>query len=172
MKILIYSALALTMLSGITSCSNDTETIDPNNDVWAELVESKTVLLKPEGWDDEYWNSVNKNVNRQQIFTTIVNEVLSGKQKAYNILTDELLTVEQVKEMLDNVQMNDAGEMASEKVKPEDLSTIRMREKWVFDKTNFKLHKHVTRIDLLLKKLDLDGTYLGDKALFYVKLED
>ena len=172
MKIKHTIVLSLVAFTIFSSCNKVNKNDLTNNSVWAELVESKTVLIKPEGWDDEYWNSVNKNVDRQKIFNTVVDAVLSGKQKAYNILTDEVLTVEQVKEMLDNVQLDNMGEMTSQKIKSEDLSTIRMREKWTFDESEFKMYKVVTRIDLLLKKLDQRGVHIGDKALFYVNLSD
>jgi Gliding motility associated protein GldN len=152
-----------------SSCKHDNGT-SANGTVWAELVESKTVLLKPECWDDEYWNSVNKHVERQKIFNTIVDAVLNGKQKAFNILTDQELTVDEVKDILKNVQLNASGEEESQKITPEDLSMIRMREEWRFDEKEFRLEKHVSRIDLLLKKMDETGVYIGDKALFYVNL--
>lgn len=164
--------LSVALVATFSSCNKGSDAGSTNTNAWAELVESKTVLIKPEGWDDEYWDSVNKNVDRKKIFNTIVDAVLSGKQKAYNILTDEVLTVEQVKEMLDNVQLDEMGGMTSKKIKPEDLSMIRMREKWSFDEKEFKMQKQVTRIDLLLKKLDQTGTYIGDKALFYVNLNN
>jgi hypothetical protein len=172
MKIKSNFVLGLFAFSMLSSCNKSRNNGSENNLVWAELVESKTVLIKPEGWDDEYWNSVNKNVDRQKIFETIVDAVLSGKQKAYNIITDEVLTVEQAKEMLDNIQLDNMGEMTSQKITPQDLSTIRMREKWTFDEREFKMYKVVTRIDLLLKKLDQTGVHIGDKALFYVNLKE
>ncbi len=141
-----------------------------NTTVWAEAVESKTVLCKPEGWDDEYWNSVNKGVDHSKIFNTIVDAVLSGQQKGYNILTDQVLTVDEVKEILKNVQLNEAGELESQRITNADLSMLRMREKWDFNEKEFRLEKKVTRIDLLLKKMDASGAYIGDKALFYVNL--
>lgn len=157
---------AIACIGFISSCKEEST----NNTIWAEVVESKTLMCKPEGWDDEYWLSVNKGLDRPKIFNTLVDAVLSGKQKAYNILTDQVLTVEEVKEILKNVQLNALGEEESQKITEADLSMIRMREKWNFNEKEFRLEKHVTRIDLLLKKLDETGSYIGDKALFYVNL--
>lgn len=160
--------LSIGFIGFMSSCKQEST----DNVVWAEVVESKTLMCKPEGWDDEYWISVNKGLDRPKIFNTIVDAVLSGKQKAYNILTDQELTVDEVKEILKNVQLNVMGEEESQKITEADLSMIRMREKWNFNEKEFRLEKQVTRIDLLLKKLDETGSYVGDKALFYVNLKE
>lgn len=153
------------------SVTNNNTTTTTNSNVWAELVESKTIFVKPEGWDDEYWNSVNKNLNKDALFNTIVEAVLSGERKAYDIFTDSLLTVDEVKELVKTNANDSINQYNEAKVGPSDLSLVRMRESWSFDKEKFKLEKTVSRIDLVYKKLDLSGEYVGDKPLFYVNLE-
>lgn len=156
-------------ISFLTCCKQDSteDSADmQGKEQWAELVETKTIFVKPEGWEDSYWESVNKKVELNKLFNTVVDAVLSGKVKAYDIFTDSLLTVERVKEMviLPTEASNDS------KVNAEDISLIRMREKWVFDKERFHLEKQVSRLDLIYKYLDEAGEYIGDKALFYVNL--
>lgn len=151
----------------LSSCNGD----DQKYTKWADTVESKTLLIKPEGWDDEYWNSVNVNVDKDKIFNTLLAGVLEGKLEAFDIITDLQLSIDEVKALVVNMQLNEAGMLESQTVTKDDLSTIRMRESWSFDETNFKLKKEVTRIDFLLKKLNVDGEYVGDKALFYVNLK-
>ena len=176
MKKIFFPVIAIALVS-LFSCANHTEnasenkqvtTVDSTKEVWADVVETKTILIKPDSWDDDYWNSVNVNMNNKKIFNTLVDAVISGKKQAYNLFTDSLFTIEEVKAMVDK---NDIIS-AENKVKASDLSMIRMREKWVFDKEKFKLEKQVTRIDLLFKKLDENGEYIGDKPLFYVNLND
>lgn len=142
-------------------------------ELWAEEVESKTVFIKPEGWEEEYWQSINKNVNHKQLFNTIVEAVLSGKKKAYNLLTDSVITVGELKTMV-TTEPAPATVEANEgepKVGSSDLSMLRMREKWVFNKEKFSLEKKVIRIDLTYKKLDENGQHIGDKPLFYVYMD-
>ena len=168
----IFALISATI--AFSACTNGykVETKPPeNSDVWAEVIESKTNFVKPEGWDDDYWNSVNQGINKEALFNTIVNEVLSGKKNAYNIFTDSLLTIDEVKEIVKTAPQDTVNKYNESKVGPTDLSLIRMREKWTFDKENFRLEKKVTRIDLTYKKLDLSGEYVGDKALFYVNLD-
>lgn len=172
--------LVLTTVSCMVSCKSDGDSSENKSmdqpldstkkEMWAELVESKTIFVKPEGWDEDYWNSVNKNVSTTKLFNTLVDAVLSGKKQAYDIFTDSLLTIQQVAEMTGKLPAPTGGSV-SETVKADDLSLLRMREKWVFDKEKFRLDKRVTRIDLVYKKVDENGEYIGDKPLFYVNLE-
>lgn len=162
------------IISLLTGCKQDANTekqntepaLDSTKEMWAELVESKTILIKPASWDDAYWQSVNKKMDNRKMFNTIVDAVISGKKQAYDLFTDSVLTVDQVKEMV----YTGTESPETVKVKADDLSMVRMREKWVFDKEKFILEKHVTRIDLVYKKLDENGEYIGDKPLFYVNL--
>lgn len=170
-------ALTVTSLVYFASCKQDSHeagaiaaTDSTKKEVWAEVVESKTILVKPEGWDEEYWASVNKNMDSHQLFATLADAVLSGKKKAYDIFTDSLLTVDELKALI-TIEADTTANPNEQKIASEDLSMLRMREKWVFDKEKFRLEKQVTRIDLIYKKLDENGDYIGDKPLFYVNLD-
>ena len=179
MKKIFFYFFPISLVFLMTQCTQESKTIenkttastDSTKDVWAELVESKTILVKPESWEDEYWNSVNKNMDNKTIFNTLVDAVLSGKVQAYNLFTDSLFTIDEVKAMVD-VNNGNAENAEIKTINADDLSMIRMREKWIFDKEKFKLEKQVTRIDLLFKKLDETGQYIGDKPLFYVYLNN
>jgi len=81
------------------------------------------------------------------------------------------LTIEEVKQTVG--LNNDPEDVMAERVTVNDLSALRMRESWIFNEKDFSLEKKVKRIDLLLKKIDpTTGEYLGDRALFYVKLDE
>jgi predicted small lipoprotein YifL len=170
MKKIFLSALSIATIMAITSCGSKTPenkmtTEFAKGDTWAEEVESKTTLIKPEDFDDAYWASISKGVDRKKIFSTITNAILSGDQQAYSLMTDSAMTVDEVKASLINSENNAA-------ITSEDLSMVRCREKWAFDKENFILQKQVTRIDLTIKKISPEGVYVGDKPLFYVKLNN
>ena len=178
MKKTVFALTIVCFMHFLSSCTQDGASEDTTtgsvtnpakNALWAEEVESKTIFIKPEGWEEEYWNSINKSVNHQEIFNTIADAVLSGQKKAYDLLTDSVLTVDEVKALVSTEANNTDG--PDSKVGASDLSMIRMREKWVFDKEKFRLEKKVIRIDLTYKKLDENGKYIGDKPLFYVYLD-
>src|SRR3990172_4488337 len=123
-KKFFFSFLVISFALFLPCCKQEDKTIenktvtsqDSTKVVWAELVESKTVLIKPDSWEDEYWSSVNKNMDKNKLFSTIVDAVLSGKKQAYDLFTDSLLTIDQVKEKL-----ADKGN-SEKKINAEDLS--------------------------------------------------
>ncbi len=170
-KIKTYTGGSTEFLLGYTFNKKDPFIIDTTRgDIWAEQIQSNSALIKPEDYEDAYWKSLNKNVDQHKIYTTIVNAVLSGKVQAYDLITDSPLTVNQVQAFLNKA--NGTKSKGNKKVTEKDLSKIRMNEKWVFDKGRFTLTKQVTRIDLLIKRLDESGQYTGDdRPLFYVKLK-
>lgn len=136
--------------------------------VWAEQIQSTTAMTQPLDYDDEYWKSLNKNVDKTQIFNTIVDAVLSGKLQAFDIVTNAPMSLSKVKSSL--VKMNGKK---PKKVTKSDISKVRMNEKWVWDKKALKLIKQITRIDLLIGQKDKQGDLTGnDMPLFYVKLRE
>jgi len=164
----IYTSLAFIVACTLVACTNNESA---NTTEWAGQVESKTNIIKPEGFQDEYWREVNKNVDYNKIFKTLVDAVLTGRKQAYDIISEKPLTVEEVK--LRMGMLNDPEYVMTDKITANDLSAMRMREIWTFNEKDFSLEKKVKRIDLLLKKIDpTTGEYLGDRALFYVKLEE
>jgi hypothetical protein len=164
----IFISLTFVGASTLVSCTNNESA---NTTEWAGQVESKTNIIKPEGFQEEYWASINKNVDYDKIFNVLVDAVLKGKKQAYDIITDRPLTIDEVKQTMG--LNNDPEDITAERITVKDLSAFRMRESWSFNEKDFSLEKKVKRIDLLLKKIDpTTGEYLGDRALFYVKLEE
>lgn len=160
MKKVFYLVISAILI--LSSCKQESKNSDETSgsgtqDSWAGQVEANTSLVRPDGWAEEDWKAVNINVDQQKIFTTIADAVTSGQQKAYDFFTDSVYTLEEVKARLEDVK---------------SISAVRTRETWSFDKEKFMLNKKVTRICLFIPKLDENGEYLGDKALFYVKLNN
>jgi type IX secretion system PorP/SprF family membrane protein len=170
-KIKTFTGGSTEFLLGYVFNKKDPVLIDTTRgDIWAEQIQSAAALIKPEDYQDAYWKSLNKNVDQTKIFNTIVDAVLSGKVQAYDLITDSPLTTTQVQTFLNKA--NGVKSKTNKKVTEKDLSKIRMTEKWVFDKGRFTLTKQVTRIELLIKRLDESGQYTGDdRPLFYVKLK-
>ncbi len=163
MKQLFFFISSISLIWLLSACNHENNTSPSSGsattDAWAEQVESNTALMKPDSWADEDWKKVNKNVAKEKIFSTIINAVTSGKQKAYDFFTDSAYTVDEVKARLENI-------------KAENISAIRTRETWNFDNEKFRLEKQVKSICLFIPKISEEGEYIGDKALFYVKLNN
>lgn len=137
------------------------------NEVWADQIQATSTFIQPVDYDDDYWKSLNKNVDKQQIFNTIVDAVLSGKLQAYDIVTGTPMSLGKVKSSL--VRLGDTPKLVTKN----DVSKLRMNEKWIFDRKGYRLTKQVTRIDLLITQLDETGEITGqDKPLFFIKLKN
>lgn len=167
-KVKSYTGLSTEFLLGYVFTKKQAIMIDSSkSDVWAEQVQSTSPMIQPVDYDDEYWKSINKGVNRNLIFNTIVDAVLSGKLQAYDIVSNTPLSITQVKSSL--VRLGDTPKLITKS----DISKIRMNEKWLFDKKSYKLTKQVTRVDLLITQVDDAGEITGnDKPLFFVKLKN
>jgi hypothetical protein len=149
-------------------------------ELWAEQIESSASLVKPEGWSDEDWHQMAKGVDQEKIFNTVVEAVLNGKAKAYDYISDSEITTDQVKSMLHYIDtlyvenIDHPGEMLvkSEKhdLKSSDISMIRFKEKWHFDKENLKFETKVNSIALFTTSYSETGEVRGNKALFYINL--
>ena len=170
-KVKTYTGSSTEFLLGYTFTKKPSYVIDTaNGEIWAEQIQSTSAMIKPEDYDDAYWKSLNKNVDQEKIFNTIVDAVISGKIQAYDLITNSPLTVPQVQAFLNKKGASKTKN--PKKVTNKDISKVRMSEKWVFDKKKFTLVKQVTRIDLLIKRLDESGEYTGDdRPLFYVKMK-
>ena len=170
-KIKSYTGSSTEFLLGYTFLKKPSFIIDTSSgEIWAEQIQSSTTMIKPGDYDEAYWRSLNKNVDQEKIFNTIVDAVLNGKLQAYDLITNSPLTVTQVQAFLS--QNNRGKSKLPKKITNKDISKVRMSEKWIFDKGKFSLVKQVTRIDLLVKKLDEYGQYYGDdRPLFYVKMK-
>lgn len=141
-----------------------------SGEIWADQIQASSNLIKPLDFEDNYWDELNKNIDRTRIFNAIVEAVLNGQLQAYDLLTDSPLTITQAQSFLNKA--NGIQAKTNRKVTVEDFSKIRTVEKWVFNKKRFALTKQVTRLDLFIKQLDEEGEYTGnDRPLFYVKLK-
>jgi len=181
-----FALFAIVLIAA--SCVNNNTT--PTNiagketvagELWAEQVESNTDIKKPEGWTDADWSVMNKGVDKEKIFNSIVEQVLAGKLKAYNYITDDSLgySVEQVKSMInrtDSITSEDPVtghkniSVQTVEVGADDIAQVRMKEKWLFDKDNMHLEKKVMSIAFFKSVFGEDGTVKGITPLFYVKL--
>lgn len=185
MKNLILSISILSIVALMfSSCKRDSDPsgqgVSGTKELWAEQIESVANTKKPEGWSDADWNAVTKNVNYKDIFNTLTSAVLEGKQQAYNYITDTALTIDQVKSMMSKTDTNyvedKLGIMTAKPVivtlAAEDISVIRVREKWYFDKEKFKLETQSSAMALFVNSYAEDGSLRGIKPLFYVKLNN
>lgn len=182
MKKIFLSVNVIFMLLLCFSCkheNNDKNSQDSvKGELWAEQVESSASLTKPEGWSDEDWKTVAKGIDQEKIFNTVVESVLNGKQQAFDYITDSPISSDKVKSILTTTDTSliDHGDGTIEQkattttINAKDISTVKFREKWYFDKEKFMLQSQITSIALFTNAYSEAGEIRGIKALFYVKL--
>jgi hypothetical protein len=153
--------------------TNTTTTSSGNKELWAEQVESSIALTVPDDWAPEDWNTIFKKVDRKAIYNDVIDAVLNGKQKAYNFFNDSAYTVDQVKSILNKPErQKNQDKIVENKTGPDNISVMRVREKVYFDKEKFKLGTIPTALILYINHYSEDGSFVGYKPLFYVKLNN
>ncbi len=175
--VIFYSACK----TGSTDSNTSSSTVSGNQEVLADQIECDVKTIKPDDWADEDWNDAVKNIDRKKIFTSVVEAVLSGKQKAYNYVSNEEYTIDQLKKMMSGVdtvykENPSTGEMTPEarkwEVGPDQITFLKVREKWLFDAEAFKLTTVPVQMIICKNVYGADSTLKGQTALFYVKLNN
>lgn len=190
MRNLILNKLSfgICLIAFLSACDNqkaDSETtistIDTSGkELWAERIESSLSLTRPEGWTQEDWKSVAQGIEQEKIFNTILESVMSGQQQAYDYISDTPITIDQVKGIITRVDSswvddgngNFKAEVSKITTTAKDISTVKCREQWYFDKEKFSLQSKISSIALFTNVYNETGDLMGIKALFYVKLNN
>jgi hypothetical protein len=188
MKRPVLFSMALYCLFAITSCSdkpNDNENKLPpvaatelpeGMVLWAEQVESQTDMIKPPDWTETDWNATYKGIDKEKIFNSIKEGVLSGKLQAYDYFFDTIMYTRdqmehQVFSWTDTIYSeNGDKKTVKNTLVPKDISTIKVKEKWFFDPKTYKMYKEVTDMAFFVNVYSEDGLVRGIQPLFYVRL--
>lgn len=154
--------------------------IPAGTELWAEQVESQTDMLQPADWSDADWNATYKQVDKEKIFNTILDGIKSGKLTAYDYFHDTVsYSVKEIESMLHykeeiEVEDEEAGKVEKKTregdITSKEIAAIKVKEKWFFDKQNFKMYKEVTDLAFFVNSYTGDGLVRGIKPLFYVNL--
>ncbi len=109
--------------------------------------------------DNDIWDSerLKGYKNHQQFIHSILKNIINGKLKAYDYATDEVLTAEEVKDIIENQQV-DASQ----------IGKLLFTEQWYIDTKGY-LHKKIISITLGKAEYSQKGTFKGYSALFTVK---
>jgi len=158
-KNLIYSIFLL-----VISCSNpepkvvivDGNATERDAEVVADSIKYEVVVMLT---DDSAWDAerLKGYTNHKALVDGIITNVLNGKLKAYDYNTDELLTPEEVKNILDEKAV-DASK----------IGKLLFAERWYIDSRG-SLLKKITSITLGYAEYSKQGTFKGYSALFKVK---
>lgn len=153
----------LLLFTTLVACNkNAKQDISNTKVVWAENVQSIVPMERDTLWTKEEWDAVYK-YDKEKIFKSITNAVLSGKLKAYADYPGTPYTVIEVSNLL----APDKKEVTSK-----DVVQLKFNEKIELDTVSYTLSNKVSYITFLSKKYNEDGELLGLKKLFDVKLNE
>lgn len=95
--------------------------------------------------------------NHKVFIESLLRGIYSGKRTAYNYTTDEPLSIDEVRSIM-------------ETLKPDwsEIGKLLFTERWYVDSTGI-LHKQITSITLGKAEYSKQGTFKGYSALFKVK---
>jgi hypothetical protein len=174
--------LAIVIAAVTTSCNTSTNPQQQGKGVVvATDITSKSLVLRPDSMPDEDWKFIAASVENKKLIEDIVEQVKSGKVKAYDVFNDkEALTTEQVSSILvpppDTVETEDLdnpGKMVRKIVSQEFsydmINYIWFKEDWAYDKGSNSFTKMVKSIALATEVYNEDGTVRGTKVLFVIK---
>lgn len=130
-----------------------TRTITPENmgDSTAYLVADSilydVVVQNPDS-TDEWASYCLRNVDKKTIADMVFDGIYSGKLQAYAYSNEQLLSIEQVKEMEKDPRCNRSK-----------IGKIQFEEQWFMDQVNLGMYKKVTAIMLAYEINAIDGRY-------------
>lgn len=131
-------------------------------ELWAESIRTQADIIKPAEWSEEDWKSVNKSLDNKKIVATLLNAVLTGKQKAYSVVDDTtILSIDEIK----NIVTNKAGDKNPVDV----IDNIRIQESWYFDTISFSMSKKVIAICPCKKHYGENGDFQGYEPMFWIR---
>jgi hypothetical protein len=184
MRIISIYFISLFSIIALNSAHAQTgKTSKVNNSPGKLITQEAEVEIKfenPEGWSEEEWKAYDKQVNREELFSTIKAALLDGRLKARSYFIDTLwFSPKQVSAMLTRIDTFYVENIATHAMeatvidnsyKGKDLAVIRMKEQWYLDPKSLVMHKKVTGISFHVNTTNDNGTIKGLRPLFYVPL--
>jgi hypothetical protein len=140
-----------------TIACNSSDSGDSKKVVIAENILASPQFVKDSLWSTEDWEQTYK-YDKELLYKTICDAVLSGKLKAYSLLSETPYSISEFKAIMDEL------------VSAESISKVDVEEKMVFDSDINKIVSTVKSIHFLEDKFDTTtGERLGYRSLFKIK---
>ncbi len=161
-SIILGCAVIATVLM---SCNNDKKSAVKSSEntisnysanVLADSLVSSITTRTSENADSTE-NAVFKSFLQEKLISYIFEQLYAGKLKAYDFLTDEELSLKELKKI-----------EAAEGFSRSNVGKVQFNEQWYFDKDGV-LNKRVNSMTFGLESYSNQGNFYGYKALFTIK---
>ncbi len=128
-----------------------------NYETWADTIIYDILVHNPDSTDE--WQSHKiKYLDRKKMVDDIFTSVYSGKKKAYNYYTNQVMDISDIKELEENY-------------KREDVGKVQFTESWYYNKETGVMQKKIHNILIAYTLYTYDNKIRGYKAAFYIKNE-
>lgn len=124
--------------------------------------------------EDEMWYG---KIDQKKLVDAIFEAVYDGRVTAYDFISDEPLSIEEVKEIessIDTLYIEnfETGELEMKVVEADlrrdEITKVFLKEDWYFDEENFRLDKKVLGLAFAKESYDSKGNLRGHEPLFIV----
>lgn len=180
MKRFILFFQVLTLLFLAASCSNKNTKDDKL--VLTERIQYPVFIKCPYDEETDWWRENMEGPKREKFVNIILDAALSGKVKAYDYITDNPLSKEQVNAIFNkfdtvtftrlNPPYDEYDTIINIKLERKDIHRITFLEEWYFDEVNFKMEKKVVGIAPAITMYADSSEILGYKPLFWIYLDE
>ena len=180
MKRTIYFILVFSLLFSITSCNNKKE--DEKKLVLTERIQYPVFIKCPYEEETDWWRENMEGPKREKFVNIILDAALSGKVKAYDYITDALLSNEQIEGIFNRYDTlvltrakppyDEYDTIINTKLDRKYIHRITFLEEWYFDEKNFKMEKKVVGIAPAITSYGDSAEILGYRPLFWVYFDE
>lgn len=180
MKHPVLFILICGLLFSLTSCNNKKD--NESKLVLTERIQYPVFIKCPYEEDTDWWCENMEGPKRENFVNIILDAALSGKVKAYDYISDVLLSKAQVEAIFsrfDTVMYtrtippyDEVDTVINFKLDRKEIHRITFLEEWYFDEKNFKMEKKVVGIAPAVTSYGDSNEIKGYKPLFWVYLDE
>lgn len=180
MKRTAFYFLIISLFFSLFSCSNKKGS--EGKLVLTERIQYPVFIKSPYEEETDWWRENMEGPKREKFVNIILDAALSGKVKAYDYITDEPLTKEQVNAIFiksDTMMLtrtappyDEYDSVITHKLDRKYIHRITFLEEWYFDEENFKMEKKVMGIAPAMTSYGDSAEIIGYKPLFWIYLDD
>lgn len=179
MKRPVLLMIVLSIFFSMAACKEKKD--NENKLVLTERIQYPVFIKSPYDEETDWWRENMEGPKREKFVDIILDAALSGKVKAYDYITEEPLSKNQIEGIF-----NRSDTLMLTRTKPpyEEYDTvintrldrrlihrITFLEEWYFDESNFKMEKKVVGIAPAITSYGDSSEILGYKPLFWVFLD-
>jgi hypothetical protein len=176
----------LFLFIGTAISCNDNKRQEPKENtklIWSESIQTILPLERDTMWDGSDLTNVTSKFDEEKIFSSITNGVLAGKLKAYRNYPEEMLSIDDIKNILVKWDSTKSAEdpdkpgtfekvVVKEEISADRIAQIKFHEKIELDTISYTFSKKVSYISLYAYKTTEKGYTVGIRKIFDVKLND